>query len=63
VRPGRRRGLAVPPDVLQKIIAQIPVGRLGTPEDVAGLVVYLASDQSGFVTGATIDMNGGQYMA
>lgn len=54
---------AVPQDVLQKIIGQIPVGRLGTPEDIADLVVFLASDKSGFVTGATIDINGGQYMA
>lgn len=54
---------AVAPEVLQKIIAQIPVGRLGTAEDVAGLVTYLASDIAGFVTGATFDINGGQYMA
>jgi acetoacetyl-CoA reductase len=54
---------AVAPEVLQKIIAQIPVGRLGTAEDVAGLVAYLASDIAGFVTGATFDINGGQYMA
>jgi acetoacetyl-CoA reductase len=53
---------AVAPEVLQKIIAQIPVGRLGTAEDVAGLVAYLASDIAGFVTGATFDINGGQYM-
>jgi len=52
----------VAPDVLQKIIAGIPVGRLGTPEDIARLVAFLADDASGFITGATFDVNGGQYM-
>ncbi len=53
---------AVDAAILQKIIAQIPANRLGTPEDVADLVVWLASDKSSFVTGATFDINGGQYM-
>ena len=53
---------AVAPDILQKIVAQIPANRLGTPEDVADLVVWLASDKSSFVNGATFDINGGQYM-
>lgn len=53
---------AVDAAILQKIIAQIPAGRLGTPEDVADLVVWLASDKSSFVNGATFDINGGQYM-
>jgi len=54
---------AVPQDVLeQKIIPQIPMGRLGKPEEVAALVAYLASDDAAFVTGANIAINGGQHM-
>ena len=55
---------AVPEDVLKsKILPQIPVGRLGEPEEVARAVVFLASDEAGFITGATLSVNGGQYMA
>ena len=55
--------LAVPKEVLDaKIIPQIPVGRLGKPEEVAGLVAYLSSDDAAFITGANIAMNGGQHM-
>jgi acetoacetyl-CoA reductase len=55
---------AVPQDVLEsKILPQIPVGRLGTAEEIARCVVFLASDDAGFITGACIDANGGQYMA
>jgi acetoacetyl-CoA reductase len=55
---------AVPQDVLeQKILPQIPVGRLGEPEEIARCVVFLASDDAGFITGACLDANGGQYMA
>jgi acetoacetyl-CoA reductase len=53
---------AVPPDVLQKIIARIPVGRLGTPRDIARGVVFLTGDESDFVTGSTLSINGGQHM-
>lgn len=53
--------MAVPEKVRESIIAQIPVGRLGEPEEIARCVVFLASDQSGFVTGATLTANGGQY--
>jgi acetoacetyl-CoA reductase len=53
---------AVPADVLQKIIARIPVGRLGTPADIARGVVFLTADDSDFVTGATLSINGGQHM-
>jgi acetoacetyl-CoA reductase len=53
---------SVPPDVLQKIIARIPVGRLGTPEDIARGVVFLAADESTFITGSTLSINGGQHM-
>ena len=55
---------AVPEDVLKsKILPQIPVGRLGEPEEIARCVVFLASDDAGFITGSTVSANGGQYMA
>jgi acetoacetyl-CoA reductase len=54
---------AVPEPVLQKIVAQIPVGRLGEAEEIARCVVFLASDDAGFVTGSTLAANGGQYLA
>jgi acetoacetyl-CoA reductase len=54
---------AVPKDVLDaKIIPNIPVGRLGEPEEIARCVAFLADDEAGFITGATITANGGQYM-
>ena len=54
---------AVPEEVLKsKILPLIPVGRLGEPEEVARCVVFLASDGAGFITGATLSANGGQYM-
>jgi acetoacetyl-CoA reductase len=54
---------AIDPEVLKtKIIPQIPVGRLGTPEEIARAVVFLASDEGGFITGSTLAINGGQYM-
>ncbi|WP_419903669.1 acetoacetyl-CoA reductase [Kiloniella sp.] len=54
---------AVPEEILNtKIISQIPVGRLGEPEEVADCVAFLVSDKSGFVTGSTLTVNGGQYM-
>lgn len=55
--------MAVPEKVRRSIIAQIPVGRLGEPEEIARCVVFLASEDSGFITGATITANGGQYFA
>jgi acetoacetyl-CoA reductase len=55
---------AVPKDVLEKsILPLIPVGRLGEPEDIARCVVFLASDDAGFITGSTLTANGGQYLA
>ncbi len=55
---------AVPQDVMEKtILPQIPVGRLGEPEEIARCVVFLASDSAGFITGSTITANGGQYFA
>jgi acetoacetyl-CoA reductase len=60
---GTRMVTAIPKDVLDsKIIPQIPMGRLGKPEEVAGLVAYLASEEAAFVTGANIAINGGQHM-
>lgn len=53
---------AVPENVLEKIIAGIPVGRLGQPEEIARCVLFLAADESGFITGETMSANGGQYM-
>lgn len=53
---------AVPEDVLQKIIAKIPVGRLGKAEDIARCVEFLVADDAGFITGSTISVNGGQHM-
>lgn len=54
--------MAVPEKVRESIIATIPVGRLGSPEDIARCVVFLASDDAGFITGSTITANGGQYL-
>ncbi|MPQ92842.1 beta-ketoacyl-ACP reductase [Thioclava sediminum] len=53
--------MAVPEKVRESIIGQIPVGRLGEPEEIARCVVFLASDDAGFITGSTITANGGQY--
>jgi acetoacetyl-CoA reductase len=55
---------AVPEKVLnERIIPQIPVGRLGEPEEIARCVVFLVADEAGFITGSTITANGGQYFA
>jgi acetoacetyl-CoA reductase len=60
---GTQMVMAIPKEVLDsKIIPQIPMGRLGKPEEVAGLVAYLASEEAAFVTGANIAINGGQHM-
>jgi acetoacetyl-CoA reductase len=53
---------AVPPPVLEKIVAKIPVGRLGQAEEIARAVAFLTSDNGGFVTGSTLSINGGQHM-
>jgi acetoacetyl-CoA reductase len=60
---GTKMVMAIPKEVLDsKIIPQIPMGRLGKPEEVAGLVAYLSSDEAAFLTGANIAINGGQHM-
>jgi acetoacetyl-CoA reductase len=53
---------AVPEDVLQKIIAKIPVGRLGHAEEIARAVAFLVDEKGGFITGSTLSINGGQHM-
>ncbi|MDP3300296.1 MAG: beta-ketoacyl-ACP reductase [Phenylobacterium sp.] len=54
---------AVPEEVLKGIISQIPVGRLGRGEEIADMVAFLAGEHAGYVTGSTLSLNGGQYMA
>jgi len=54
--------MAVPEPIREKIIAQIPVGRLGHPTEIARVVVFLASENSGFITGSNLTVNGGQYL-
>ena len=54
--------MAVPEKIREKIIAQIPAGRLGRPEEIAAGVAYLLSEEAAFVTGADLSINGGQYM-
>jgi len=53
---------AVPPNVLEQIVARVPVGRLGKPEEIARAVLFLAADEAGYITGSTLSINGGQYM-
>ena len=60
---GTKMVMAIPEDILAgKILPQIPLGRLGRPEEIASLVAYLASDEAAFITGANIAINGGQHM-
>jgi acetoacetyl-CoA reductase len=60
---GTKMVMAIPKEVLDtKILPQIPLGRLGRPEEIAGLIIYLCSDEAAFVTGANIAINGGQHM-
>jgi acetoacetyl-CoA reductase len=53
---------SIRPDVLEKIVATIPVRRLGSPEEIASIVAWLASEESGFATGADFSLNGGLHM-
>ena len=60
---GTKMVTAIPRDVLDsKILPQVPLGRLGKPEEIAGLIIYLCSEEAAFVTGANIAINGGQHM-
>jgi len=60
---GTKMVTAIPKDILDsKILPQIPVGRLGKPDEIAGLIIYLCSEEAAFVTGANISINGGQHM-
>ena len=60
---GTKMVMAIPKEVLDsKILPQIPIARLGKPEEVAGLIIYLCSEEAAFVTGANIAINGGQHM-
>ena len=60
---GTKMVMAIPQEILDsKILPQIPLGRLGKPEEVAGLIIYLCSEEAAFVTGANIAINGGQHM-
>ena len=60
---GTKMVTAIPQEILDsKILPQIPVARLGKPEEIAGLVAYLSSEEAAFVTGANISINGGQHM-
>lgn len=59
---GTEMVMAVAADVLEKIVAQVPVGRLGKPEEIARVVAFLADDNSGFITGADFSINGGMHM-
>lgn len=59
---GTEMVMAVPEKVRDSIVAQIPVGRLGEPDEIARCVVFLASDEAGFITGSTITANGGQFV-
>jgi acetoacetyl-CoA reductase len=55
--------MAIPKEVLNtSILPQIPLGRLGAPGEIAGLIIYLCSDEAAFVTGANIAINGNQHM-
>jgi acetoacetyl-CoA reductase len=53
---------AIKSEVLEQIVAQIPMGRLAKPEEIAGLIAYLSSEEAGYVTGANISINGGLHM-
>jgi acetoacetyl-CoA reductase len=54
--------MSVPEEIRKKIIAQIPVGRFGKPEEVAQAVAFLAAKANGFITGSNLTINGGQYL-
>ena len=55
--------MAMPQDIREKIVAGVPVGRLGRPEEIARTVAFLVADDAGFITGANIPVNGGLFMS
>ena len=55
--------MAVPEDIRNQIIAQVPVGRLGEPADIARAVAFLAADEAGYITGTNLPVNGGYFMS
>jgi acetoacetyl-CoA reductase len=59
---GTEMVMAIKEEVREQIVATIPVGRLGRPDEIGDLCAYLASDKAGFITGATININGGLHM-
>jgi acetoacetyl-CoA reductase len=60
---GTKMVMAIPSDILDsKILPQIPLNRLGKPDEVAGLIIYLCSDEAAFISGANVSINGGQHM-
>lgn len=54
---------AVRKDIVEQIVARVPVARLGRPEEIARCIVFLAADEAGFITGSTLSVNGGKYLA
>ncbi|TXH16393.1 MAG: SDR family oxidoreductase, partial [Gammaproteobacteria bacterium] len=52
----------MPAEIVERIVAEIPVGRLGRPEELAALVAFVASELAGYLTGSNLSMNGGQHM-
>src|SRR5207253_2919595 len=54
--------MAIKPEVREQIVASIPMGRLAQPEEIAGLIAYLVSEEAGYITGANISINGGLHM-
>jgi acetoacetyl-CoA reductase len=54
---------AVPTEAMKGVLAAVPVGRLGTPDEIARGILFLVEDEAGFITGATLSINGGKYMA
>jgi acetoacetyl-CoA reductase len=54
--------MAVPEEVREKIVAQIPIGRLGRPEEIAHAVAFFTTDEASWITGANLAINGGHYM-
>ena len=54
--------MAIKPEVREQIVAQIPMGRLGKPEEIGKLVAYLSSEHAGYMTGSTLSINGGLHM-